>query len=78
MTPLVIALICAVAILAIDVAILWFSRPKVVKVCDEMPKDGRPGSKIMKLQNELSKYVYEKEGKICIFVVAKKKHTICK
>lgn len=73
MTVLVIALICVVIALAIDVVILKASRPEIIEISDEMPKDNRSHSKVMKLQNELAKHIYEKDGKICIFVVAKKK-----
>jgi len=66
MTAINILLLGIIAILATALIVSLATRPNVVEVSDFPPKGG---SKVMKLQNELAPYVYEKDGKICIKVV---------
>jgi len=69
MTTINIILLSIIAALAAALIIVLIRRPEVVVLSDEMPKDDRPATKVLKLQNELINYVYEEDGKVCIKVV---------
>jgi len=69
MSTIYIILLSVIAVLAAALIIALVTRPEVVVLSDDMPKDDRPATKVLKLQNELINYVYEEDGKVCIKVV---------
>ena len=67
-------ILIAVIAAIIGFVIGWFCyKSKVKELSDEMPTENRnkPTAYAMQLSNELSKYFYEKNNKICIKVVKK-------
>lgn len=46
--------------------ILRDSQSRIIKVCDTKPKDNRPQSAAMKLQNEIKDFIYLDGDKICL------------
>ena len=58
------------AVLAIALIISLAARPKTVTLCEPKPENGkRPVDRVLKLSDQLSKYVKEKDGKIYIKIV---------
>lgn len=68
---LIITLLAIIALLLAAIVVLIITRPKVVKIYDAAPKDGRNTSKVMKLSNELAGFIYDEDGFVCIDVVKK-------
>ena len=46
--------------------ILQDFQSRIIKVCDTKPKDNRPQSAAMKLQNEIKDFIYLDGDKICL------------
>lgn len=63
--------IAVVALLIVNV-VLIVKFPKVVLLQDNPPIVDNPRNRVMKLQNEISQYVYREGGKIKIMVVKRK------
>lgn len=62
------AVLCGLFLVALIFAI--FTRPKSITISNDAPKDIKYG--VLKLQEELKPYVYEKDGKVCIDILKRK------
>jgi len=72
MDTLTYILIGIIAILVIAVIVLIATRPKVVVLSDGLPNGNVTRNAVMKLQNEISPYVYIKDNRVCLNVVKPK------
>lgn len=62
-----------IVVLLIVIAVLWCTRPRPITLVDDVPAKDEPRYRVMKLQNELAKYIYTEDGKIKIKVFECKK-----
>lgn len=72
MATIDIILLAVIAILLIAVVVLIATRPKVVVLSDDLPNGTLSRIAVMKLQNEISPYVYIKDNRVCLNVVKPK------
>lgn len=70
MDTLTIILLTIIALLAIVIVILAATRPRIVKLSDEAPKDKRYYG--MKFQNEIAPYIKKRGDKIELKVINQK------
>lgn len=55
-----------IMILLVIIIVLLVDRTSIVEISDDAPLQPHPNTWWMKLQNEGSKYVYIKDGKVCL------------